>query len=449
MNRVSLTYKIFAIIIFIIALFYCYFNLGIFNLTAWTFPSSEDPFFTPGTSSINFFNSIIYFFYYIFSLVGAYFYSLATSSILDTASIKFYGDNFFVSFYYTIYFSLFLFSLVCLAFYIYKNNQDLAFYAFLGPALVIIVGAFHQFLTYLISPDVMSFSMVLIPMFGFMALLFIIKGITRAFKNRMRSFFYFIGAGYFTSLTFATSDIYYSLGSILTNLYNTSPLDSGWYYFVNPLFVGSILLFLFLEMAFQGGYIQKISEPTYVRGKKINKQLENLQEKVKEYESRVKSKSEIHTMSMRRQFSSEAFDFIREIAETGILADESKSRMEIKTMREYSQLQNYLENLYNRDPEAEISLKAQTARPSLKKVAINSTIGISVKIIIIILLTFLCFNPKLFFQIMGYPPSILGSLEINLIEVSVMLIAPLALLFPAIALIIDIRRKRKDLTSET
>ncbi|MHA1832279.1 MAG: hypothetical protein ACTSWR_12155, partial [Candidatus Helarchaeota archaeon] len=83
MNKVSLTYKIIAVIIYIFSLFYCYYYLGIFNLPAWTFPSSEDPFNTPGISSINFFNGILYFFYYVFSLAGAYFYSMSTYSNID------------------------------------------------------------------------------------------------------------------------------------------------------------------------------------------------------------------------------------------------------------------------------------------------------------------------------------------------------------------------------
>ncbi|MBD3227429.1 MAG: hypothetical protein GF329_04500, partial [Candidatus Lokiarchaeota archaeon] len=141
MNKVSLSYKIIAIIVFILSLMYCYFYLGIFNLPSWNLPPSEDPFNTPGTPNINFFNSFLYFFYYVFSLAGAYFYSLATNTPLDLAGIRFYGDNFFVSYYYTMYFVLFLFSLASLIFYIIKNKQKHAFYAFIGPILIIIIGA--------------------------------------------------------------------------------------------------------------------------------------------------------------------------------------------------------------------------------------------------------------------------------------------------------------------
>ncbi|MHA1310453.1 MAG: hypothetical protein ACTSQO_05925 [Candidatus Helarchaeota archaeon] len=449
MNKVSLAYKIIAVIIYIFSLFYCYYYLGIFNLPAWTFPSSEDPFNTPGISSINFFNGILYFFYYVFSLAGAYFYSMSTYSIIDLTSIKFYGDNFFVSCYYTIYFSLLIFSLGSLIYYVLKDDQKFAFYAFLGPILVVILGAFHNFLMYILSPNIYSYLMYITPLFGFLSLIFIVKGFTRIFKGRLRSIFYFLGALYFISILFVPIGSISSLSYALLNLYNTSPLSTGVDYFINPLFIGSLLLFLFLELAFQSVYIQKIGDPAIERAKKIDNQLKNLESQVKEYESRVKSKIELHSMSIRRKFSSEAFDFIREVAETGALGDEEKSRMEINTMREYSQLQNYLENLYNRDPESEIALKAHTARPSLKKIAINSTVWIIIKLFVISLLTFLCFNPLIFFTIMGSPSSILGSIEINLIEICVMIIAPLALLFPAIALIIDIRRKKFDETHET
>jgi hypothetical protein len=449
MNKVSLTYKIFAIAFFILVLIYCYLYLGIFDFPAWVIPPSEDPFNTPGISNINFFNGILYFFYYIFSLVGAYFTSLATLSPLDYMSIKFYGDNFFVSYYYTIYFVFILFSIVSLIFFAFKNNQKHAFYAFLGPILVVIAGAFHQFWIYLLSPAVAPFKSYLVIIFGLIALIFIIKGFTKAFKKHLRSLFYFLGGGYFVAVIIVPTATYSMLSDVLINLTNESPLDSGVYYFSNPLFIGSLLLFLFLEVAFQAIYIEKITEPTLTRGLKIKQQLAELEDKVKEYESRVKSDSEFHSMSISRQFSSEAFDFIRETAETGSLADKEESHKKIQTMREYLQLENYLETLYDRDPEAENSLKAETAKPSLKKITISSTVSILLKLVAIIFLTFLCFNPVLFFTAMGAPATILNSLEINMIEISVLIIAPLALLFPAIGLIIDIRRKKSSETLET
>ncbi len=445
MNKVSLIYKCVATAIFVVALIYCYFNIGLFNLVAWSLPPSEDPFNTPGIPAINFFNAIIYFFYYVFALAYIYFTSLATGIPQDPSTVKFYGDNFFVSYYYTLYFSLLLFSIANLAYFFIKTNQKNAINAFKGPILIIIIAAMNRFWLYIISPDFTYYvpdPSIITPLyiiFGFLAIICIIKGFTRTFKKKMRAYFYFIIAGYLSSLIFATPDIYNSLNDILGNFYNNSPFNTGLYFFSDPIFIGALLLYLFFEFLIQAAYIDKINLSA-TQEKKIEKQLKNLEERVKDYESKVKTKVELHTMSIRRQFSSEAFDFIREVAEQGVLEEEQKLD-QIFTIRELNKLHNYLETLYSSNPEAEMSLKAKTAQPQVSNIVKGFTIGLVLKVGLIMLLLYLCFNPAILY-FASIPIS--NSLEMQLIEVSVMVIAPLALIFPAIALIFDIRRKKQE-----
>jgi hypothetical protein len=244
-------------------------------------------------------------------------------------------------------------------------------------------------------------------------------------------------------VSYTSSGLFASIPSFYFDSLSDSIININFIAFItNPIFLAAFFTFLFLEITYLTAYNYAVSKPALEREKAITAQLERLEQLGQQRTEALQAKAELHSISISRFFSSEAFDFMREVIDRGVYDKEAQARS--ASLRDFQHLQSYLEDLYIKDPGARNSLTAKGSLPSSEKLVRASLKGTGYRVLIIFLLIFLCFSPLIFFNTFAIiPSSIPHYLEVLTIAAVIVIAIPLALLFPTIGTILKLRRLPK------
>lgn len=413
--------------------------------------------------------------------------------------------NLFTSFYRSI-FIIFLISSICfLIYFVISRNSNWSIVSFIFIVMIILMGAltpifvqlfdsfFMNWFTGILSSrniyDIIGLSISII--FIGLIILFSISLVDSIRKKKMVSVLYFFvilisavflntfARSYFPDFLFITielsnislsiqlkpyiyqillsafylsslipADIQYLIG-LLIYVYYFTPIST---YLVSPEFLSAFFALLFLELSFQTTYFQEVYFPTKQRGSRLQKQINSLEkriEKIKKTKTgeEKEEKEEIHSISVQRFFSSEAFDYLREMMEKRKKLEKPQLRIkekeELFNDEEAQHLQLYIEERFKQNLQAKRSLAAEAVSPNISKVLESTVLNIIYRLITLLFLTFVLFNAANIFYTIG-APNIRQSVELLSPTIIALILFPIVLIFPVIGSIIKIRRLPKE-----
>ncbi|NVM52622.1 MAG: hypothetical protein HWN66_02880 [Candidatus Helarchaeota archaeon] len=458
MKSVVNALRVISIVVFIFTL-YCLLSIVVFHpwkpVAPELLPGTLDPLpypFTIGDPEINIWNAFIYFFMYTFKIVGNLFSGGAVSFPFDWAH---FWDNYTVSIYYFGFEVCIVVAIVSMVLFLKKCDPKWSFRAFLFLIGMLILVTLTQYAHHLspaglatFLPPFLAFLVPIVSIiwkvgFSFFGLLLILLALKNAFKKNSRAIFYFCFAFFILAVSYTSLDLFNTIPSFYLDTLSNSVVNLNFVEFVtNPIFLAAFLTFLFLEVTYLAAYNYEVAKPSLEREHAITEQLQKLEKLGEQSTEQLQARAELHAISIRKFFSSEAFDFMREVIEKGVYDKEAQLR--ISSLRDYQHLQTYLEELYIRDPEARSSLTAKASLPSAEKLAKASLIGISYRVLLVFVFILLCFSPFLVFDLLAILPGPTTSyLEIQTISAVIVLTIPFVLLFPTIGTILKLRRLPK------
>lgn len=432
-------------------IFAMYWLLSIIVFQPWqpAIPGTLDPLpypFTIGNPEINIWNAWVYFFMYTFGIAGHMITGGAGAFPFPASGWDHVWDNYLVSTYYFGFEVCIVVAVICMIIFVRKCNSDWSFRAFLFMVGMLILVSLTQYAHYLSPAPLAAYfgswvSLAWVLVFTLVGILLFKKALTNLFQKKSRAIFYFCFAPFMMLVGYSSLGLIESIPSFYFDSLSDSVVNLDFISFIsNPIFLAAFFTFLFLEITYLTSYNYAVAKPALERERAIEQQLSELQELGERSTESLEAKAELHSISIRRFFSSEAFDFMREVIERGVYDKEAQARM--ASFRDYQRLQTYLEDLYVKDPEAKISLTAKGSLPSSSRLAKASLIGTSYRVLMVFLLILLCFSPLLFFDLLSFifPSLITSYLEIGTLAAVIVLVIPLVLLFPVIGTVIKMRR---------
>ncbi|MFX1492476.1 MAG: hypothetical protein ACFFBU_09465 [Promethearchaeota archaeon] len=230
-------------------------------------------------------------------------------------------------------------------------------------------------------------------------------------------------------------------GFFFTPISSFPPLPDAAAFLASPVFLIALIGYIYLEVSYQVVYLYTLLEPPTIREEQLRRQIQQLQ---------TDAQSEIPTRrqeipvpkALQRMLGSDAFRLMRQVIERKLLRREWL--VELKDAHEVRRLNTFVTRLFREDPEAEISLTAKAASPSLIRMT-GLSIGSSIiRFAFVILIAYICIHPIALLLLLNAPPIILYSVEfLYLPEKTLMFLLPLSLLFPLAATIIGYIRQRR------
>jgi len=411
-------------------------------------------------------------------------------------------DDFFVAFYFSLFPLFVLGATLSMAYFLINCDTKWAFYSFIFMILPMFIAIFTPTIGTLITyitfyesvPFLNIFSSVFnllfsLP-FALVAFIYLFKLRTAISKRKLKwiqyIFIIIIAMVFFNSflkggnLNAIGSDLE-SFTQLVNPLVNNKTLFYGnplFTFFFNPVFMAVFFSLIYLEVACQTSYIYEVFLPSAYRGQRLEEQMKQLERlaKLKEEKKKLLEESEeeiqeegmmqTQSVTIRKFFSSEAFDYMREMIEKrkesekvsdirkksitkreqkilSLLKEEEEE--EILDVSKVQQLNSYVEERYRQDKNARATLTASAALPSKKKLLITAGKNALYRIVTLVLLTFLIMNVSNIFQFLFLipPPDIIYSIEFQTAEMITILLLPIALAFPTIGSIIKLQRRPK------
>jgi len=246
-----------------------------------------------------------------------------------------------------------------------------------------------------------------------------------------------------------------------------------WGFLTSKIFIVGLNMFIYLEFIFQLSYIDKVSSPTIEREERLSRQIsmmhtesEKAIERIKSIEDmkrekrskqrqarlelseedRKKAKKEDDKFSMKKMISEEGgatgFSYIADL-----IAKKKAEKAEQKVMdamKDTRRVAHYLDKLFKQDPEARNTLTAKTSAPKTAHLVTSTIRSMSVRILLITVLTWACVHPHfVFVNIFRAPLSIANSVELQTYEGVLSLLIPFLLVLPLISNIIKITKHSK------
>ncbi|MHA1900685.1 MAG: hypothetical protein ACTSW5_07315 [Promethearchaeota archaeon] len=242
---------------------------------------------------------------------------------------------------------------------------------------------------------------------------------------------------------------------------------SFWEFLGSNIFLVALFMFLYLELVFQMAYIDKVTAPSIEREERLTRQIEVMKlesikaiQRIKAMEEKKREKKLLEQarltpeemeiekerkkrLSLRTMMSEKGqagFSFVAELIEKKKLEKEEERMME--SMKDTRKVSNYLEKLFMQDPEAKNTLTAKSAAPKASRLIASTFINLGVRIIIVVLLTWICVHPYAIFSLIA-PDSIANSVELQTYEGTLSILIPLLLVIPFISTIIKISKHAK------
>ncbi|MHA1359462.1 MAG: hypothetical protein ACTSRC_15210 [Candidatus Helarchaeota archaeon] len=402
------------------------------------------PGITIGDPQITIWNAWLYFFMYTFKVMGHMFTGgLATFPF----NWEYFWDNYTISIYYFGFEVCIVVAIISMILFLKKCDPDWSFRAFLfmvGMLILVTLTSYAHYLTDLAHLGIQEVTMILIIVYLLAGILLIKKAFSELAKKKSRTIFYFCFAIFLIVIPYTSQGLFDTIPSFYFDSLSNNVVNIDFVGFVtNPIFLAAFCTFLFLEITYLTAYNYAVGKPALEREQVIDEQLQELARLGEQSTEPLKAKAELHSISIRRFFSSEAFDFMREVIEKGVYDKEVQARM--ASLRDYQHLQTYLEDLYIKDPGARDSLTARGSLPAASRLVKALIIGTGWRVGMIFALIIICFSPLAFFNILSwiFPSLVASYLEIGTVAAVIVLTVPLVLMFPFIGNIIKLRRLPK------
>ncbi|MBD3159581.1 MAG: hypothetical protein GF309_12380 [Candidatus Lokiarchaeota archaeon] len=196
----------------------------------------------------------------------------------------------------------------------------------------------------------------------------------------------------------------------------------------------ALVSFAYLEVSYQMVYSYSVGKPVEDREETLKKQLLALRQATRKQDA-IERERKVSSTSMSRSSGATIFSYLREAIERQVLGD--KDVLEnLDAISDVRRLQHYVDDLLEQDPQARDELTARAAAPSQQYVIGSTIIGSGIRLVSVVLLSFVLLNPRVFLSFLELPPGIANSVELLQPEIVLLLLVPIVLLFPFVALVI-------------
>ncbi len=218
----------------------------------------------------------------------------------------------------------------------------------------------------------------------------------------------------------------------------------------SKLVITAFLIYFSLELSFQASYVYNVIGPNIHRHRRISSNIKRIKEFKMPLERMRKEKPETDVESERmgirgskntaraRMTVSTAFSRIKGLV--------GKKLFRISPEEDWDKMNNRLKSYYEQlerdDPMIAVSLSASAYTPSLARLILIITTGTLFRMIALLLHSWLALNPVPILQFLNMPDSIVKSIEAGQPEMILMVLAPLAVLFLLVGLIVQFIQRR-------
>jgi len=202
----------------------------------------------------------------------------------------------------------------------------------------------------------------------------------------------------------------------------------------SSLHILALVSFAYLEVSYQMVYSYSVGKPVEDREETLKKQLLALRQATRKQDA-IEREQKVSSTSMSRSSGATIFSYLREAIERQVLGD--KDVLEnLDAISDVRRLQHYVDDLLEQDPQARDELTARAAAPSQSYVIGSTIVGSGIRLVSVVLLSFVLLNPRIFLSFLELPPGIANSVELLQPEIVLLLLVPVVLLFPFAALVI-------------
>jgi hypothetical protein len=222
---------------------------------------------------------------------------------------------------------------------------------------------------------------------------------------------------------------------------NPFPIDFVTFLLSNAQIL-ALISFAFLEVSYQMIYSHSVGKPVEDREETLKKQLLALRQATRKQDA-IERGDKVRTTGMSRTAGATAFSFLREAIERKVVG--TKDALEnLDAVSDVRRLQIFVDDLLHSDSRAKDELTAKAAAPSSGYVIGSMLIGSVIRFLSVVAVTFILMSPGVLSVLLDLPIGILRSVEILQPEIVLVLLVPVALLFPFASMVISWISKRED-----
>ena len=196
----------------------------------------------------------------------------------------------------------------------------------------------------------------------------------------------------------------------------------------------ALVSFAYLEISYQMIYSYSVGKPVEDREETLKKQLLALRQVTRKQDS-IERSEKISSTAMSRSSGATAFSFLREAIERRVFG-ESEVAESLDAVADVRRLQIFVDELLSTDPNARDELTAKAAAPSSGYVVSSTLVGTVLRLVAVVVVSFVFMNPLFFTVLFNLPPGIRDSVELQQPELIVFFLAPILFLLVLVAMII-------------
>lgn len=208
----------------------------------------------------------------------------------------------------------------------------------------------------------------------------------------------------------------------------------------------ALVSFAYLEVSYQMIYSYSVGKPVEDREETLKKQLLALRQATRKQDA-IERGEKISTTSMSRISGATAFSFLREAIERKVVGTQDALE-NLDAISDVRRLQIFVDELLQSDSKAKDELTARAAAPSSSYVIGSAITGSIIRFLSVMAISFILMSPGVLVLILDLPPGIRNSIELFQPEIVLLLLVPVVLLFPFVAMVISWFSRREVLETE-
>jgi len=217
----------------------------------------------------------------------------------------------------------------------------------------------------------------------------------------------------------------------------------------SKLVITAFMIYFFLELSFQASYIYNVIGPNIQRHRRISSNINRLKNFkmpiVQEFKRVLDDEEENGHIKVKGKATSAAMLKVT-TAFSRVKGLVGKKLFKISADEDWDKMNNRLKNFYlnleEDDPFLSMSLSASANTPSISRLIFIISTGTIFRIGTLFILSWLALNPQPILQFLHMPDSIINSVEAGQPEMIMLVLAPLAVTFLLIGLIVQFIQKR-------
>lgn len=272
----------------------------------------------------------------------------------------------------------------------YKQTVENILYAMYPRSTELFTGDIVQIITDFIQIWAIAAAFILLPIIILAGLGFIMRG-----ENRL-AITSFVAMQILIIVAMYTPDPAAGTGKHMMKLDLSLPVFKGTvsslgsdfvHLLQTPIFQLGLLLYLLLEVAFQASYAISVVDPMIEREKRIKKHLQRI-DNFQPQPEKDKKQNVGAMKSATKGYDILAASYLREMVDRKIFK-RGQQLDQKTTMR----LQSFISNLRRVDRQFEYKITAKSAQPDLRALLFNAIPSIIIRVVVVVLLSFLIINP--------------------------------------------------------